>query len=224
MRSPGGRGRRWCSCTDTASRAATCFRSRGSSPPPARHSRPTSRVTDKASRRPRRSGSAVLPTRSGAGWTRSDWSGRRSSPTRWAARSSPSWRCGDRTGSARWCWSAPRSTRAGAALATRSSARCETRRTNRHCWSRLRAGSGPATSASSGPSRARCSPTGSRSASRRSSNPRSSSTAKRTASSAESGPSRPPHCYRAAASSSSPASRTRSPTRIPACSPESSRS
>ena len=47
----GGRGRRWCSCTDTASRAATCFRWRGSSPPAARHSRPTFRVTDKASSR-----------------------------------------------------------------------------------------------------------------------------------------------------------------------------
>ena len=152
------------------------------------------------------------------------WSGRRSSPTRWAARSSPSWRCGDRSGSARWCWSAPRSTRAGAAPATRSSARCETRRTSRRCWSRSRAGSGPATWASSGPSRARCSPTGSRSACRRSSNPRSSSAARRTASSAGNGPSRPPNCYRAAASSSSPASRTPSPIRIPACSPGSSRS
>ncbi len=160
-----GKARRSCSCTDTASRARTCCRSRRLSRRLSPCSHRTCPGTGAVNVRPRRSAFPTSPPHSRAGSTRPGSSVRRSSRTRWAVRSSPSSRCADRNARDRWCSSARRSIRSAVRRAVSSSAGCARYGGNRRSWSRS-----PRTTTRSSASE-RCgrpfaprSPTGSRSA------------------------------------------------------------
>ena len=188
-------------------------------------SRPTSRVTDRANGRARRRDRRPRRRARGPGWTRSGWSGPAFVANSMGCQIVTNWRYGGRSGSARWCSSAQRSTRAGGRPATRSSARYETRRMNRRCSWRSPAGSGlAATSVSSGPSARSVLADRIEERLPAIEQPTVVVHGEKDGVVSREWAEQAAACYPVAASSSSPASPTPSPTRKPASSPGSSRS
>ena len=114
------KGRPWCSCMGTGSRAHTCSRSRSRSRRPSPCSHRTCLAMGVVSGPAPHSVSWILPQRSPDASTRPVSNVQRSWRTRWAARSSPSSPCTCRAAWDHWCSSGRRSILSGAPPATSS--------------------------------------------------------------------------------------------------------